>query len=62
MSKELTMLELLTEIEKVRKENQALEARVQALEQHNGFVNSVYLDGVAEIYRADILKDLEEKR
>jgi hypothetical protein len=56
------VLELRTQMAQQEKMILSLMERVEKLENHNGTGNSVYLDGVAEVYRADILRNLEEKR
>lgn len=59
---EITMLDLLAEIASLRKDLITANSRIEALENHNGSAGSVYLDGVAESYRHEILKQLEEER
>lgn len=56
------VLELRTQMAQQEKMILSLMERVEKLENHNGTGNSVYLEGVAEVYRADILRNLEEKR
>lgn len=62
MSETNELLELRTQMAQQEKMILALMERVEKLENHNGTGNSVYLEGVAEVYRADILRNLEEKR